>query len=104
MVPKQRPFSGLNSGTTVGTLTVTVLGMVPKQKPFYTHPHLAQNLRGVGSMEPQYLVLKLNYNQSARHKHIVHLCKYDVPSKCRMSTWDGFQMLLHLTGMSTLQL
>ena len=47
MVPEQTPFSGLNSGTTVGTLTVTVLGMVPKQKPFYTHPS-GPNFAGCG--------------------------------------------------------
>ena len=41
---KQRPFSGQNSRTTVGTPTVTVLGVVPKQKPFSGHPSLAINL------------------------------------------------------------
>ena len=45
LVQKMRPFSGHKSGTTVGTPTVIVLGMVPKQKPKNDYPYLAKNLK-----------------------------------------------------------
>ena len=44
MVPKQRPYSTQNTGTTVGTVTVSVLAMVPKQDTKSWQPPSGKNI------------------------------------------------------------